>query len=86
MSKQGSLRLVGGMVGGGQGADIGKTHRYAMRLDDRYDLHAGSSGETAHRRRGSPRASVFRPTAPIATTGRWRNGNPPARTASTWSP
>ncbi|WP_373418904.1 hypothetical protein [Rhodococcus opacus] len=35
MSKQGSLRLVAGMVGGGQGADIGKTHRYAMRLDDR---------------------------------------------------
>ncbi|MFF2028437.1 Gfo/Idh/MocA family protein, partial [Streptomyces sp. NPDC058171] len=44
MSKHGSLRLSAGMVGGGQGADIGKTHRYAMRLDDRYDLQAGVFG------------------------------------------
>ncbi|WP_370181680.1 Gfo/Idh/MocA family protein [Rhodococcus wratislaviensis] len=44
MSKHGSLRLVAGMVGGGQGADIGETHRYAMRLDDRYALEAGVFG------------------------------------------
>jgi predicted dehydrogenase len=47
LSKQGSLRLSAGMVGGGQGADIGKTHRYAMRLDDRYDLQAGVFGRVA---------------------------------------
>lgn len=32
------------MVGGGPGADIGKTHRYAMRLDDRFTLDAGVFG------------------------------------------
>src|SRR4051812_50192072 len=32
------------MVGGGAGADIGKTHRHAMRLDDQYVLAAGVFG------------------------------------------
>lgn len=44
-----SLRLSAGMVGGGYGADIGKTHRYAMRLDDRYELVAGVFGQDAER-------------------------------------
>jgi predicted dehydrogenase len=30
-----------GMVGGGQGSNIGETHRYAARLDDRYALVTG---------------------------------------------
>lgn len=34
-----------GMVGGGPGADIGKTHRNGMRLDDRYTLDAGVFGQ-----------------------------------------
>ena len=38
MSEPRTRRLAAGMVGGGAGADIGKTHRYAMRLDDRYVL------------------------------------------------
>lgn len=33
------------MVGGGVGADIGKTHRNGMRLDDRYSLDAGVFGQ-----------------------------------------
>lgn len=45
MSQPGKLRLQAGMVGGGPGADIGKTHRYAIRLDDRYDLVAGVFGQ-----------------------------------------
>lgn len=45
MSQPGTLRLQAGMVGGGPGADIGKTHRYAIRLDDRYDLVAGVFGQ-----------------------------------------
>ncbi len=44
MSPAGSPRLAAGMVGGGYGADIGKTHRVAMRLDDRYTLVAGVFG------------------------------------------
>ena len=44
MSEQRALRLVAGMVGGGDGADIGKTHRHAMRLDDQYVLAAGVFG------------------------------------------
>ena len=48
MSEQRALRLVAGMVGGGDGADIGKTHRHAMRLDDQYVLAAGVFGRDAH--------------------------------------
>ncbi|MEP6561152.1 MAG: Gfo/Idh/MocA family oxidoreductase, partial [Nakamurella sp.] len=46
MSAHGRLRLSAGMVGGGIGADIGKTHRYAMRLDDQYTLDAGVFGQS----------------------------------------
>jgi predicted dehydrogenase len=45
-------RLRLGMVGGGEGAFIGAVHRYAARLDDRYELVAGalsSSPETSQR-------------------------------------
>lgn len=38
-------RISAGMVGGGVGADIGKTHRNGMRLDDRYSLDAGVFGQ-----------------------------------------
>jgi predicted dehydrogenase len=41
----GERQLKAGMVGGGIGADIGKTHRFAMRLDDRYVLVAGVFGQ-----------------------------------------
>ncbi|MGP0224468.1 Gfo/Idh/MocA family protein [Paenarthrobacter sp. NCHU4564] len=44
MSAPNTRQLVAGMVGGGPGADIGKTHRYAMRLDGHYDLRAGIFG------------------------------------------
>src|SRR5262249_40842629 len=45
MSEMGRLRLAAGMVGGGDGADIGKTHRHAMRLDGHYNLVAGVFGQ-----------------------------------------
>jgi predicted dehydrogenase len=44
LSEQASPRLTAGMIGGGEGADIGKTHRHAMRLDGRYELTAGVFG------------------------------------------
>ena len=44
MSASHSRRLVAGMVGGGAGADIGKTHRHALRLDDQFELAAGVFG------------------------------------------
>lgn len=44
MTEKGDLRLAAGMVGGGEGADIGKSHRHAMRLDGHYDLVAGVFG------------------------------------------
>lgn len=47
MVEAGRLRLRAGMVGGGAGADIGKTHRFGMRLDDRYSLDAGVFGRDA---------------------------------------
>ncbi len=44
MSHRENPRLVAGMVGG-DCADIGKTHRHAMRLDDHYVLVAGVFGQ-----------------------------------------
>ncbi|GAA4670889.1 Gfo/Idh/MocA family protein [Frondihabitans cladoniiphilus] len=41
----GGPRIRIGMVGGGPGADIGATHRFAQRLDDRYELVAGVFGQ-----------------------------------------
>ncbi|MFV0460106.1 MAG: Gfo/Idh/MocA family protein [Actinomycetales bacterium] len=41
-----SRQISAGMVGGGYGADIGKTHRNGMRLDDRYSLDCGVFGQT----------------------------------------
>ena len=40
-----------GMVGGGQGSNIGETHRYAARLDDRYALVSGAFASDAGRSR-----------------------------------
>ncbi len=40
-----------GMVGGGQGSNIGETHRYAARLDDRYTLVTGVFASDAGRSR-----------------------------------
>ncbi|YCH06454.1 Gfo/Idh/MocA family protein [Arthrobacter sp. alpha11c] len=47
MSAPNTRRLIAGMVGGGAGADIGKTHRYAMRLDDHFELQSGVFGRDA---------------------------------------
>ena len=47
LSEKGGRRLLAGMVGGGKGADIGKTHRHAMRVDDHYELTAGVFGQDA---------------------------------------
>jgi predicted dehydrogenase len=49
MSEPHTRRLVAGMVGGGAGADIGKTHRYAMRLDDQFELTSGVFGRDRER-------------------------------------
>jgi predicted dehydrogenase len=40
-----------GMVGGGPGSNIGETHRYAARLDDRYTLVTGVFASDAERSR-----------------------------------
>ncbi len=45
------LRL--GMVGGGQGAFIGGVHRFAARLDGRYELVAGAFSSTAEKSKAS---------------------------------
>ena len=43
-TRQGRIRL--GMVGGGEGAFIGAVHRFAARLDDRFELVAGALSST----------------------------------------
>jgi predicted dehydrogenase len=44
------------MVGGGQGAFIGAVHRYAVRLDDHFELVAGAFASTPERSRASAHA------------------------------
>jgi predicted dehydrogenase len=46
-------RLRLGMVGGGQGAFIGRVHRVAARLDDRYELVAGALSADAKKAKAS---------------------------------
>ena len=46
-------RIRLGMVGGGKGAFIGAVHRYAARLDDRYELVAGALSSTPEKARVS---------------------------------
>lgn len=49
-------RIRLGMVGGGEGAFIGAVHRYAARLDDRYELVAGALSSTPDKARRSGQA------------------------------
>ena len=46
-------RIRLGMVGGGNDAFIGGVHRFASRLDDRYDLVAGALSSTPQKARAS---------------------------------
>jgi predicted dehydrogenase len=46
-------RIRLGMIGGGEGAFIGGVHRFAARLDDRYELVAGALSATAEKARRS---------------------------------
>ncbi|MEQ1949800.1 Gfo/Idh/MocA family oxidoreductase [Mesorhizobium sp. CN2-181] len=48
-------RLRVGMVGGGRDAFIGAVHRFAMRLDDQYDLVAGALSSDAEKAARSAR-------------------------------
>ncbi|MBL6080514.1 Gfo/Idh/MocA family oxidoreductase [Belnapia sp. T18] len=63
----GRIRL--GMVGGGQGAFIGAVHRIAARLDDQYELVAGSFSSDPDRARAS--ASALH-VAPDRAYGSWQ--------------
>ena len=42
-------RISIGMVGGGEGAFVGAIHRFALRLDDQYELVAGALSSTPER-------------------------------------
>jgi predicted dehydrogenase len=44
-----SGRISIGMVGGGEGAFVGAVHRFALRLDDHYELVAGALSSTPER-------------------------------------
>ena len=50
-TRQSRRKLRLGMVGGGPGSNIGETHRYAARLDDRYTLVTGVFASDAERSR-----------------------------------
>lgn len=48
-TKQAQRKVRLGVVGGGPGSNIGEAHRYAARLDNRYDLVAGVFASDAER-------------------------------------
>jgi predicted dehydrogenase len=62
-------RLRLGMVGGGEGAFIGGVHRMAARLDDRWELVAGSFSRDAERGR---RSAAMLGVAEDRAYGDWR--------------
>ena len=51
-----SRRIRLGMVGGGEGAFIGGVHRFALRLDDQFELVAGALASSAEKAQRSGRA------------------------------
>jgi predicted dehydrogenase len=51
-----SRRIRLGMVGGGEGAFIGGVHRFALRMDDHFELVAGALASTAEKAQRSGRA------------------------------
>jgi len=53
MSSTFTPRIRLGMVGGGRDAFIGAVHRYAARLDDRFELVAGALSSSAEKSRAS---------------------------------
>jgi predicted dehydrogenase len=59
------LRL--GMVGGGAGSNIGETHRYAARFDQRYELVAGAFASDGER------SKAFAATLEIASDRGYAN-------------
>src|SRR5437588_10467374 len=50
-TKRAKRKVLLGVVGGGPGSNIGETHRYAARLDDRYALVTGVFASDADRSR-----------------------------------
>src|ERR1700676_1313170 len=52
-------RISIGMVGGGEGAFVGAIHRFALRLDDQYELVAGALSSTPERAQRSGVALVL---------------------------
>ncbi len=55
-----SRRIRLGMVGGGEGAFIGGVHRFALRLDDQFELVAGALASSAEKAQRSGRALGLR--------------------------
>ena len=66
-------RIRLGMVGGGNDAFIGAVHRYASRLDDRYELVAGALSSTPDKAQVSGRRWDWTLIAPMMISRRWRS-------------
>jgi predicted dehydrogenase len=78
MSQENKKRRVRlGMVGGGLGSNIGETHRYAARLDDRFQLVAGVFASSPERSRD------FAAGLEIATDRQYANFEEMAKLEST---
>src|SRR6266849_8662138 len=68
-TKQPQRKVRLGIVGGGPGSNIGETHRYAARLDDRYALVTGFFASDAQRSRDFAAALDI---APDRRYGSWQ--------------
>lgn len=77
-------RLGWGMIGGGEGSQIGPAHRMAAGLDGLFDLRAAALDHRAEAGAASPAGWAWQRTAPMATGARCSRASAGARTGSTW--
>jgi hypothetical protein len=78
-------RLNWGMIGGGEGSQIGPAHRLGAQADGNFELVAGALDVTGPAK-GAPMPSgwALRLTAPMATGARCWRASGTATTASIW--
>ena len=66
-------KLKWGLIGGGEGSQIGPAHRIGAALDGLYTFAAGALDVNPERGRAFAQNSASHPTAPMATGARcWR--------------
>jgi predicted dehydrogenase len=77
-------RLKWGMIGGGEGSQIGPAHRLGAGLDGEFEFSAGALDHRPEAGRDYGKRLGLDPTVPMATGARCSTARKTATTASTW--